>query len=382
MKPIREYLSGLPAPYNTLALSVVDETFISYKAKVKNLYEAILYMCSWEKTPQGYGFWDKVYLHFKNPYTYSLPPIPAVEVETQSADNAQCKPKCYVKGINHDNLIVEFQKQTEDDCFEGVVVESSVTCYPIGYFSTKWQVVVFEPCDYTPAISEAIEKANQENQSKPFCGFEFSPEVEQPNNLLEIGKTFNTLSEQLNSLIQENVSLSDGNALYQDKIKDLEQENTELRADKERIVDLLNKAQITIADLESQLLSNPKELVYDVEWLAKVVKKYNEGYVLDDNCICVFHPLNRLSAKDSAPIIMAALAKELNSDWVADWEDNEQKKWRIENGYTARGYVVRASVFSFQNYRGITVFKDEETALQAIDILTQIDPQVLKNYFA
>jgi hypothetical protein len=268
MKPIREYLSGLPAPYNKLALSVVDEKYKDFKAEANSLVNALNYMCSWHKTPQGHDFWYKVQLWCFDPNKHQLPSIPAVEV---------------------------------------------------------------------------------------------SPEVEQPNKLNEL---FTIIEQVRKGLI------------------DLEQENAQLENLLKVSKDLNNDYKDSIADLESQLLSNPKELVYDAEWLDKVVKKYNEGYVLNDTCICVYHPLNRLSPKDSAPIIMAALAKELNSDWVADWEDNEQKKWRIENGYTARGYVVRASVFSFQNYRGITVFKDEQTALQAIDILTQIDPQILKNYFA
>jgi hypothetical protein len=149
MKPIREYLQELPTPYNTLALSVVDENFYAYKAEVQTLYDAVSLMCAWRITPQGYGFWNNVSNWAIDHNTHQLPPIPAVEV---------------------------------------------------------------------------------------------SPELEQTNNLLGIGKTFNTLLEQLNSLIQENVSLSDGNALYQDKIKDLEQENTELRAKL------------------AELLSNPKEL--------------------------------------------------------------------------------------------------------------------------
>jgi hypothetical protein len=174
MKPIREYLSQLPAPYNTLALSVVDENFAQYEAEVESLHKAIYTMCDWKKTPQGHNFWNAIDNWCINPNKHELPPIPAVEV---------------------------------------------------------------------------------------------SPEVEQTNNLLEIGKTFNTLSEQLNSLIQENVSLSDGNALYQDKIKDLEQQNSRyaesiLRhqntVDSQK--DEIKQQWETINTLRAELLSNPKEL--------------------------------------------------------------------------------------------------------------------------
>jgi len=342
-RPIREYLQELPAPYNTLALSVVDEDFKDYEAEVRSLDEAFCRMCNWQKTPQGHDFWYKVYAWCINPKNKKLPPIPAIEVETP--------------------------------------------------------------------ISEAIEKANQENQSKPFCGFEFSPEVEQTNNLLEIGKTFNTLSEQLNSLIQENVSLSDGNALYQDKIKDLEQENTqlkapltptgrlhvknleqentELRADKERIVDLLNKAQITIADLESQITAlagladfeqEPvSNQVYDAEWLAKIIlgfyyPEYN--YYFDGRVGIKTEPHGvniLLDPKASAGIIMAALAKELNEDtcvtdcyWFLEYYDGKYSIQEADESYSAFGAIR---------------FCNKTVAQQAIGILTQIDPQILKNYF-
>jgi hypothetical protein len=84
MKPIREYLSQLPAPYNTLALSVVDENFYNYKAEVDSLEDAVSYMCDWKKTPQLEKFWMEVWLWCFNPNNRQLPPIPAVEVSPEA----------------------------------------------------------------------------------------------------------------------------------------------------------------------------------------------------------------------------------------------------------------------------------------------------------
>jgi hypothetical protein len=136
--------------------------------------------------------------------------------------------------------------------------------------------------------------------------------------------------------------------------------------------------EVTEPDYKSQLaqlLSNPKELVYDAEWLANVVKKYNEGYILNDTCICVYHPLNRLSAKDSAPIIMAALAKELNPLFKAN-KDGSMYCIQEQSGEMCVG-------ITYKHIRDAAhIFTSEQAAQQAIDILTQIDPQILKNYFA
>jgi hypothetical protein len=83
MKPIREYLQQLPSPYNTLALSVVDEKYESYQAEVENLHQAISCMCNWEKIPQLSDFWNKVYDWCIDPNKHQLPPIPAVEVSPE-----------------------------------------------------------------------------------------------------------------------------------------------------------------------------------------------------------------------------------------------------------------------------------------------------------
>ena len=258
MKPIRECLSELPAPYDTLALSVVDEKHEGYKAQVNSLYKAILYMCEWRNTPQHHNFWNAVSNWCIDPDNYQLPPIPAVEVE---------KP-----------------------------------------------------------ISEAIEKAKQENQSKPFCGFEFSPEVEQPKSLLTPFIRY---------------------------VQNLEQENTELSAKL------------------AELLSNPKELVYDAKWLANVVNNYDDIYWLSGETVSVGGIT--LSPKDSAPIIMAALAKELNPLFEFDG-----KKWFIgQQNNSITLWDTTKDYFGSDN-----IFTSKKSAQKAIDILTQTAPQVLKNYFA
>ena len=386
MKPIREYLQELPSPYNALALSVVDESYESYKAEVNSLLSAIMRMCIWEKTPQGYGFWDKVYLHFRNPNDHQLPPIPVEQVE---------KPK-YLKSTHPDEkgLIVKWLSHVSHNRFEAVVIQQGSSIYEVGLKETDWNLRYFEPCDYTPAV-------------------EVSPEVEQPKTEMEscldkklsdnptiadsIGSHFQLAFEYSEQLVNENTSLraqlyrlpilEQENAqlkapltptgrLY---VQKLEQENRELRADKERIVDLLNKAQITIADLESQLLSNPKELVYDAEWLQNILQSnFGSQYNYSGNGIVAIIPNGFdehfcLGPKVSAGIIMAALAKELN--------DGENVKGQFEVIVcTPKDYEIRVHQTS-TTYHGAPRFAPN-TAQKAIGILTQIAPQVLKNYFA
>jgi hypothetical protein len=246
-KPIREYLAELPTPYNTLALSVVDENYEAYQAEVENLHQALSRMCNWEKTPQGRKFWIAVDNWFLDSKNTKLPPIPAVEV---------------------------------------------------------------------------------------------SPEVETPNKVNELFAAIEQVGKQ---------------------VKKLEQENTELKA---KLAELLN---------------NPKELVYDAEWLANVVKKYGNYWMstvsfrvgTTDYLGNEFPPL---SPKDSAPIIMASLAKELNPLFEADCKYS----WEVmfKNGeYSLLNNSIHSSIFG-------SVFTSEQAAQQAINILTQIAPEVLQNYFA
>jgi hypothetical protein len=383
MKPIREYLAELPAPYNTLALSVVDENFESYKAQVDSLYRAILFMCNWDNTPQGWHFWNNVNLWCLDPNNRQLPPIPAVEVEKPKQNiNAA---NIFVGGVYPKNNKPQVEKpkylkhktggfifevtSQEGDIFEGVIVECNQysMVHAKGEKRTDLNVKYFEPCDYTPPIKKqenmtisTIDQQLGEQPVKPsitvphfeshdntlpdqsqILGFEVSPEVEQPNKTNELF----TLIEQVRK-----------------KLIDLEQENTEL------------KAQL------AELLSNPKKLVYDAKWLNKIVCNYNANYGFDDGVVYVRgsygnnEVLNQISPKDSAPIIMAALAKELNPLY----EVHDERRYGIHQH--KGGYAIEWS--SIGNTNATEIFTSETSAQKAIDILTKIAPQVLKNYFA
>jgi hypothetical protein len=155
--------------------------------------------------------------------------------------------------------------------------------------------------------------------------------------------------------LPKEVTEPDYKALYQDNIKDLEQENTELRAQL------------------AELLSNPKELVYDAKWLANVVNNYDDIYWLSGGTVSVGGIT--LSPKDSAPIIMAALAKELNPLFKAN-KDGSMYCIQEQSGEMCVG-------ITYKHMRDAAhIFTSEQAAKKTIDILTQIAPQVLKNYFA
>jgi hypothetical protein len=186
MKPIREYLSQLPSPYNTLALSVVDENFISYKAEVDSLENAIFSMCDWDTTPQKWSFWNAVVNWCTDPTRYQLTPIPVEQVE---------KPKYFKHKVG--GFIIEVTSIV-GDIFEGVIVECNEhsTWLKKGEKRTDLNVKYFEPCDYTPAVK-------------------VSPEVEQ-ENVQDSKPTSEQIASYVLGLIVKN--------------EKLEQENTELRA--------------------------------------------------------------------------------------------------------------------------------------------------------
>jgi hypothetical protein len=75
MKPTKEWLAQLPAPYDQLALNVVDEEWLAYKEQTDDLSDAVDHMCNWEKTPQGWDFWNEVQ-GWAEDNTKPLPPIP------------------------------------------------------------------------------------------------------------------------------------------------------------------------------------------------------------------------------------------------------------------------------------------------------------------
>jgi hypothetical protein len=228
--------------------------------------------------------------------------------------------------------------------------------------------------DFWYAVSNWCINPNK-HQLPPIPAVEVSPEVEQPKTPLE---------KVLGSALNEVKGM-------QKHICELEQENTELKADNNALKletlranasesDLLNKvadleSQITalagLADFEQEPLSNPKELVCDAEWLANVVNNYDDIYWLSGETVSVGGIT--LSPKDSAPIIFAALSKKLNvnSDNLEDYEI-----LAFQNGEISVTRCTKQSA-----YFGEVKFA-WNTAQKAIDILTQIAPQILKNYFA
>jgi len=146
----------------------------------------------------------------------------------------------------------------------------------------------------------------------------------------------------------------------------------------------LTNALARIAELEAQLaaknelISNTEQLpVYDAEWLDRCliglcVSPYRfahdlslvslNGYVLDP--------------KASADIILRAVAKEINGDWV------------LTDQYATINYSTKKAKYFPHTHSSLFMvnsaikFKDVNTAEKAIEILNGIEPQILKNYFA
>jgi hypothetical protein len=311
-RPIREYLQELPSPYNTLALSVVDEKYKLYKAKVDSLSDAIRCMCDWDNTPQGFHFWNDVHRWRIYPNEFQLPSTPAVEVSPE----------------------VEQPKTEMESCLDKKLSDN-------------------------PTIADSIGSHMQ-------LAFKYSQQ-----------------------LVNENTRLRA--QLY--RLPILEQENTELRADKERIVDLLNKAQITIAELENQLAnltSKPiqsKEPVYDAEWLQNILQSnFGSQYNYSGNGIVAIIPNGfdehfYLDPKASAGIILEALAKELNPLFEAS-KDGYIFDVFYDTSISADGDKYQVGKYSKAHITNCSIFTSKQAAQKAIGILTQIAPQVLKNYFA
>lgn len=177
------------------------------------------------------------------------------------------------------------------------------------------------------------------------------------------------------------------------QVIDLEQKNYELESDNLKardyiggLTELLGKSQMIIAELEAQLaaksevLSNTEQLpVYDANWISNVVSKYNHDYGISIDGLRIglftFGGSNYLSQKDSAPILMAALAKELNGDWVG-----KGNYWLLHYDLVHEEYM--SSEYGATYEFGQPKFKTKQSAQKAIDILTTHFPEVLKNYFA
>lgn len=264
---------------------------------------------------------------YKNTFNETLPTISPQEFEQRLKGIfpviKDCltteKPK-YFKSTSN-GVIVEctgLDKYT--DCFSGVVVHQGMSNVSLGHTSDTWITSFFEPCDYTPN--------------------EVSPETEQPkfSNPIEM-------------------------ACYE-------------------VSKALKEKDARIAELEAQLAekneqsSNTKQLpVYDAKWLNEVVKKYSHTYQLhikqptivfamvlgEDNGV-------GLEPKESANIILRAVAKELNGR-----EKGNQYIFRYIDGSFCVGHTKDSST------------KDANVlfvnASKAIEILNSIEPQILKNYF-
>jgi hypothetical protein len=218
MKPIREYLLELPKPYNTLALSVVDESCVGYKDKVDSLFSAVYFMCDWDKTPPSYSFWKQVYDWCINPKNKKLPPIPVEQVE---------KPKYYK---NSEGFIVEYLAPKNDTEFTAKIVAGNKRGY---YDFVDCLYSHFEPCDYTPAV-------------------EVSPEVEQPKT---------EIKSCLDKKLSDNPTIADSIGSHMqlafEYSKKLVNENTRLRAELYRLP-ILEQENTQLKAQLAELLSNPK----------------------------------------------------------------------------------------------------------------------------
>lgn len=337
------------------------------------------------------------------------------------------KTKRYLKVTNAHKLIVEWIEDKPRGVFSGRVVENGCTGYKIGEVQ-DWTTSMFEECDYTPSTSENDLKNYDKCQEtggkivgKIVGVFEFaSPAVEQPkkktlNESLEFlgrcGKPFDELYQMATVLVGENERLEQENAQQKSYIERLEKaeekylgEIEELEADFERVnkeADNLQKEahnfhrDITAANekieqlnelvqkqmSELSTLRQPivTETVYDTQWLNLVVMSYNPIYCLRyDGTVGVQDKDENwtpLPAKDSAPILMNALAKELNGDW-----DGKGDYWSIHYDLVHEEYLPSEYGNSYEF--GQPKFKDEPTAQKVISILNTISPEILKNYFA
>lgn len=399
--------------------------------------------------------------------------------------------KRYMKAINS-GFIVEVDKEN-GLLFSGAIVDPCGTEWEVGAKCNTFRRNLFEPCDYAPRseaihsevkehmIADAADRLHFEpvlhfetndnalpNQSK-VLGFEFSPEpvevspgTEQPNlHEADMAKARLVIGQELDKiwlkgydfgikkLEQENAQLREqknkvsadwfdltvkraeleqriaeleaklaqnaelketvaecgektlmDNPTIADHIgshmnlafkyaKELVNENTRLRGQLYRLPMLEQenaKLKERIAELEAQLIGNseqlPVESVYDVEWLENALQGYNPEYRLSVTGTQVgiktgenedFKTYHYISAKDSAPIIIAALAKHLNGGKDVSGEFEVI----VSN---PKNYEVKIHQTSTTYHGGVNFAPD--TAQKAIDILSTHFYEVLKNYLA
>lgn len=249
------------------------------------------------------------------------------------------KPSRYLRHKTVNGLIVEWHKNKKHGEFQATVIQQGASVWPVGDKSSRWVLESFEPCDYTPVFEFVKED---------------SPATEQP-----IRYTAEAIMQRI-----------------LDKSKKLEQENAQLREEKINVIDLLNKSQIRIAELEGLIgnTDNSSEPVYDTKWLDKTIQQYSNdkyGLFLENHIVAVANlgSWAELDPLTSANIIVRAVAKHLNGG-----DCNEG--WYICLKTDGQYEISLHSTSKF----GIVNYKDKSTAQKAISILNSIDEQILKNY--
>lgn len=355
------------------------------------------------------------------------------------AENSVAEKPRYYKSKNS-GMVVKWIKDGIAPEFTGIVVDAGNGCYGVGYSCDDWVLSEFEPYDYERA--EAIHSEVKEHmiaEASDRLGFEFedSPATEHPKN-----EGLNSLSKE--ELIEEVLRLQDvAHGFISDlekewkensglrskllfikhqplfnrvRVSQLEQENKELgerlekqakalkeqhgticslKADNEKHIYLNNELKndnqayqdriseliLEVARLKGEKANEPKEPVYDDEWLKKILLEYRWGYGYFRNQVYLTSADGGvhlyISPKDSAPIIMAALAKELNGDWNGKGDYSV-----IGLAPSDKSYQIFHCVSTVHLYVGETKFRDYNTAQKAIDILTTHFPEVIKNYLA
>jgi hypothetical protein len=208
------------------------------------------------------------------------------------------------------------------------------------------------------------------------------PQVEQP-----------LIEDCGNKTLKDNPTIADHigshfNLAFQYAVQ-LEQKNAQLKNqiqfawnDKQTLINALEQIKTLQTELATlkQPKTKPEQLpVYDAEWLANVVSKYN-NYWLETKTFRVGvtdilgNEYPTLSEQDSAPIIFNALAKELIPLFEVDPNQSmyciQRVHEEVTTGMTYSHMVDCAHIFT-----------SEQAAQKAIDILNSINPQVLKNYF-
>lgn len=269
----------------------------------------------------------------------------------------------YYKGI-YDGTIVKCTGKGNDwDVFAGVVVFSGHTANPLNKTSDAWIKECFLPCDYDE--QNTTEKQSADNA--PSMGIDDHANLDVFHSIEDIKQGFERLVEQ-NKRLKQKLNIANPQLLS------VTQTNTDLTKQVEELTQQVFDLKRENSQLKSGLAAQSQvwnaEPVYDVEWLMDVVGRYNPDYsVGDDSNICVkgHHGYEYpLSSKDSAPIIMAALAKEVGTG----------RQFIVQN---ANGEITISIYYEDDGVQtGQIGF---ENAQKAIDILNQHFPQVLKNYF-